>query len=58
LLVGWFVGAGWLAGRAASRRVTQGTGFGESLQGAFGDARPYLAFLPVIGRVFAYKRKD
>ncbi len=57
LLLGWFVGVSWLATRAASRRVTQGQDSWQALLGAFSDARFYLVFIPVIGRLFAPGRK-
>lgn len=57
-LLGWLLAVGWLSNRAASRKVFHGDDFGQALQSAFGEARLYLAFLPVVGRVFAYKRKD
>jgi hypothetical protein len=51
-----FFGGSWVAHNAARRRVFENEGFVEALQSAFSEARLYLSFVPLVGKVFRSQR--
>jgi hypothetical protein len=55
LMLMLYLSTGWLAHKAATRRVHYNQTFHRSLMGAFIDARMFLSFLPIIGSLFVAK---
>jgi hypothetical protein len=51
-----FFGGSWVAHNAARKRVFENEGFFEALQSAFSEARLYMSFVPVVGKVFRRQR--
>ncbi len=51
-----FFGGSWLAHTAVRRRVFENEGFVEALQSAFSEARLYMSFVPLVGKLFRSRR--